>query len=86
MIEDTMEVLDEDNIEEEAEEEVDKIIFDLTNGKICFYSLGLLGQGGKVGRDLNVIYKILILKGKYRAWKWNWWYGSKIICIEILKC
>lgn len=33
MIQDTMESLDEDEIEEEAEEEVNKVLFQITDGK-----------------------------------------------------
>ena len=33
MMEDTFEGLDEDNIEEEAEEEVNKVLFQITDGK-----------------------------------------------------
>ena len=34
MLEDTMETLDDDELEDEADEEVDKVLFDLTAGKI----------------------------------------------------
>ena len=37
MLEDTMEGLeDEDEMEEEAQEEIDKVLFDLTAGKLLF--------------------------------------------------
>lgn len=44
MLDDTMESLDDDELEEEADAEVDKVLFDLTDGK--------LGQAGAVGADL----------------------------------
>jgi charged multivesicular body protein 3 len=42
MIQDTLE--DDESIEEEAQEEVDKVLFALTDG--------LLGEAGKVGTEL----------------------------------
>jgi len=45
-MDDTMEALDDDELEEEADAEVDKILFDLTDGK--------LGQAGAVGAELPV--------------------------------
>ncbi len=33
MLQDTMEAMDDDEIEEEAEEEVNKVLFSITNGK-----------------------------------------------------
>lgn len=45
-MEDTMDMLDEDDIEEEAEEEVDKVLYEITNG--------LLGEAGPVGGALEV--------------------------------
>lgn len=44
MIDDTLEADDEDEIEEEAQGEVDKVLFELTDGA--------LGQAGAVGQDL----------------------------------
>lgn len=44
MIEETMEGLDEEDLEEEADEEVEKVLFELTDGK--------LGQAGRVGTEL----------------------------------
>ncbi|KAI9025895.1 Snf7-domain-containing protein [Phycomyces nitens] len=41
MIEDTMEMMDDDDIEEEAEEEVNNVLFQITNG--------MLGEAGAVG-------------------------------------
>ncbi|CAG8632650.1 7604_t:CDS:2 [Cetraspora pellucida] len=48
MIEDTFESFEDSDIEEEAEEEVNKVLFELTNG--------LIGEAGEVGAplDLNV--------------------------------
>jgi hypothetical protein len=47
MLDDTLEGLDEDEeLEEEADEEVEKVLFELTDGK--------LGQAGKVGGELPV--------------------------------
>ena len=48
MIDDTLEDLDEDNEEltEEADLEVEKVLFELTDGK--------LGQLGSAGKDLPV--------------------------------
>ncbi|ORX76360.1 hypothetical protein BCR32DRAFT_271324 [Anaeromyces robustus] len=45
MVADTLEMNDEEGIEEEAEEEVEKVLFELTNG--------LLGEAGSVGESLN---------------------------------
>ncbi|KAI9178727.1 Vacuolar protein-sorting-associated protein 24 [Blastocladiella emersonii ATCC 22665] len=45
MIDDTITSLDDDEVEEEAEEEVNRVLFEITDG--------LLGQGGTVGADLN---------------------------------
>jgi charged multivesicular body protein 3 len=47
MIQDTLEAADEDEVEEEAQEEVDKVLFELTDGNInSFRSLGRSRQGG----------------------------------------
>ncbi|CAG8688495.1 29765_t:CDS:2, partial [Racocetra persica] len=48
MIEDTFESFEDSDIEEEAEEEVNKVLFELTDG--------LIGEAGEVGAplDLNV--------------------------------
>lgn len=45
-MEETMEGLDDEELEEEADEEVDKVLFELTDGK--------LGQAGRVGGELPV--------------------------------
>ena len=45
-MEETLDSVDDDELEEEADAEVDKVLFDLTDGK--------LGQAGKVGADLPV--------------------------------
>jgi charged multivesicular body protein 3 len=46
MLEDTLEMDEDEAIEEEADAEVDKVLFDLTDGK--------LGQAGAVGTELPV--------------------------------
>lgn len=48
MVDDTMDTLDEgeDELEEEAEGEVEKVLFEITAGK--------LGQAGKAGTELPV--------------------------------
>ncbi|ORY49016.1 hypothetical protein BCR33DRAFT_695530, partial [Rhizoclosmatium globosum] len=46
MMEDAIDTLDEEGIEEEADKEVENILFDLTDG--------LLGQAGQVGAPLEV--------------------------------
>lgn len=43
-MEETMDGLDDEELEEEADEEVDKVLFELTDGK--------LGQAGRVGGEL----------------------------------
>ncbi len=47
-MQDTLDTMDEDEIEEEADAEVDKVLYDLTDGK--------LGQAGQVGTELPVSY------------------------------
>ncbi|KAI9323587.1 Snf7-domain-containing protein [Dichotomocladium elegans] len=44
MIQDTMEMMDDDELEEEADEEVENVLFQITDG--------LLGQAGSVGPEL----------------------------------
>lgn len=51
MLEDMLEMDEEEEIEEEADAEVDKVLFELTNGK--------LGQAGTVGVELPVSPVIL---------------------------
>ncbi|KAG5649014.1 hypothetical protein DXG03_000363 [Asterophora parasitica] len=46
MLEDTLEMDEDEELEEEADAEVDKVLFDLTDGK--------LGEAGKVGTGLPV--------------------------------
>ncbi|ORX41293.1 Snf7-domain-containing protein [Kockovaella imperatae] len=46
MMEETLDTIDDDEIEEEADAEVEKVLFELTDGK--------LGQAGKVGGELPV--------------------------------
>lgn len=47
MMDDTLEMQEDDEIEEEADAEVDKVLFELTDGK--------LGEAGSVGTELPVI-------------------------------
>lgn len=49
MMEETLDGIDDDEIEEEADAEVDKVLFELTDGK--------LGQAGRVGADLPVSWR-----------------------------
>jgi charged multivesicular body protein 3 len=51
MMQDTLEAMDEEDIEEEADAEVDKVLYDLTDGK--------LGQAGQVGTELPVSLRFL---------------------------
>lgn len=46
MLDDTLEMEDEEELEEEADAEVDKVLFDLTDGK--------LGLAGSVSTELPV--------------------------------
>lgn len=46
MMEDMLDAQEDEEIEQEADAEVDKVLFDLTNGK--------LGQAGTVGTELPV--------------------------------
>lgn len=46
MMEDTLAMDDDEDLEEEADEEVDKVLFQLTDGK--------LGQAGSVNTELPV--------------------------------
>ena len=46
MIDETVQLEDDEELEEEAEVEVDKVLFELTDGK--------LGQAGSVGTELPV--------------------------------
>ena len=45
-MEETLDSVDDEELEEEADAEVDKVLFELTDGK--------LGQAGKVGGELPV--------------------------------
>lgn len=45
-MEETLEGLDDEELEEEADAEVDKVLFELTDGK--------LGQAGRVASELPV--------------------------------
>lgn len=46
MLEDTLDMDEDEELEEEADAEVDKVLFELTNGK--------LGEAGSVGTELPV--------------------------------
>lgn len=46
MLEDTLDMDEDEELEEEADAEVDKVLFELTNGK--------LGEAGSVGTSLPV--------------------------------
>jgi charged multivesicular body protein 3 len=46
MLEDTLDMDEDEDLEDEADAEVDKVLFDLTNGK--------LGEAGSVATDLPV--------------------------------
>lgn len=48
MLEDTLQMDEDEEIEEEADAEVDKVLFELTNGK--------LGQAGTVRTELPVCH------------------------------
>lgn len=64
MIEDTMDMMDDEDIEEEADEEVENVLFQITDGTchsllmvmmlISYdFKIGLLGQAGPVGPALE---------------------------------
>ena len=53
-MEETLDTVDDEEIEEEADAEVDKVLFELTDGK--------LGQAGKVGGELPVCRDVSALK------------------------
>jgi charged multivesicular body protein 3 len=46
MLEDTLDLEEDEELEEEADAEVDKVLFELTNGK--------LGEAGSVDKELPV--------------------------------
>ena len=48
MMNDTFEGLEDDDLEEEADKEVDKVLFEITNGEMI-YTHVLLGEGGSMG-------------------------------------
>jgi len=50
MLEDTLDMEEDEEIEEEADAEVDKVLFELTNGK--------LGEAGSVGTELPVSHRL----------------------------
>jgi hypothetical protein len=69
MLEDTLEMDDDEELEEEADAEVDKVLFELTNGK--------LGEAGSVGTGLpvRILAVDLILRSLntyHRHWRTRW--------------
>jgi charged multivesicular body protein 3 len=52
MLEDTLEMDEDEEVEAEADAEVDKVLFEVTDGK--------LGQAGKVGTGLPVWHSPLV--------------------------
>lgn len=52
MLEDTLDMEEDEELEEEADAEVDKVLFELTNGK--------LGEAGSVDRELPVSAVIIL--------------------------
>ena len=52
-MEETLDSVDDDEIEEEADAEVDKVLYELTDGK--------LGQAGRVGGELPVSPEVHLL-------------------------
>ncbi len=57
MLDDTLQMEDDEELEEEADAEVDKVLYDLTEGK--------LGQAGTVKEDLPVRCYIVIVSFRY---------------------
>jgi charged multivesicular body protein 3 len=64
MIGDTMDMMDDDDIEEAADEEVNKVLFQITDGKMrdqdswflskyLYHVVGMLGEAGSVGPALD---------------------------------
>ena len=53
MLEDTLEMDEDEELEEEADAEVEKVLFDLTNGK--------LGQAGTINNELPVSFFALLV-------------------------
>lgn len=49
-MEETLDTVDDDELEDEADAEVDKVLFELTDGK--------LGQAGRVGGELPVCFSL----------------------------
>ena len=62
MLEDTMESLDDDDLEEEADSEVDKVLYELTAGMEHLDNFDI-----KSGRELedNIMYHIYALINKF---------------------
>jgi charged multivesicular body protein 3 len=54
MMEDTLNMDEDEEIEEEADAEVDKVLFELTNGK--------LGEAGSVGTELPVLFYVHLFR------------------------
>jgi charged multivesicular body protein 3 len=57
MLEDTLDMDEDEELEEEADAEVDKVLFELTDGK--------LGLVGPVGKGLPVSLTLELFKGLY---------------------
>ena len=53
-MEETLDAVDDDEIEIEADEEVEKVLYEVTDGK--------LGQAGRVGGELPVCPAVLQLR------------------------
>jgi charged multivesicular body protein 3 len=53
MMEDMLDAQEDEEIEQEADAEVDKVLFDLTNGK--------LGQAGTVGPSYQYVFFLFLL-------------------------
>lgn len=64
MLEDTMESLDDDDLEEEADSEVDKVLYELTAGMEHLDNFDI-----KSGRELvdNIMYHIYALINKFET-------------------
>lgn len=68
MLDDTLEMEDDEELEEEADAEVDKVLFELTNGK--------LGEAGSAGVELPVCEFLSFVSPPTQAccshWRINW--------------
>ena len=68
-MDDTLAIEEDEELEEEADAEVDKVLFELTNGK--------LGQAGTIKNEAPVCYPAIVLLylpklPLHRLWKTNW--------------